>query len=178
MNLPNALTVLRMLLIPAFAWAYFHLTPLIALIIYLAASFTDFLDGYLARRLNQITDFGKLMDPLADKLMLITMLICLAVTRHVMWWVVAVMVVKELFMMIGSVYMLKHEVVVSSNIWGKAATFVFIFALALVFPWHTLTVMTAIGHALLYIAVALSVLSMFIYARNALQTLRARNVKS
>lgn len=174
MNLPNALTVLRILMVPAFAWCYFHLAPVAALAVYLLASLTDFLDGYLARKLNQITDIGKLMDPLADKLMLVTLLVCLAYTGHVMWWVVGVMFVKELYMLIGSLYMLRHDVVVFANIWGKAATGVFIVALALVFPWHEVSAISAIGGALVYAAVALSLLSMVIYTKDALQTLRAR----
>lgn len=176
MNLPNALTIFRILLIPAFTWAYFSVEPkLVALILYLVASFTDFLDGYLARKWNQITDFGKLMDPLADKLMLVTLLVCLAITGNVPWWIAIVMFSKELLMLIGSVFMLKHKVVVSANIWGKMATFVFIFALALVFPWHNLPAMYTAGDILLYVAVGLSVLSMIIYAVQARENLKKQS---
>lgn len=172
MNLPNALTLLRILLIPAFAWAYFERAPVLALWLYLAACFTDFLDGYLARKLNQITNFGKLFDPLADKLMLVTLLFCLAYTGHVAWWVLGVIALKELYMLAGSLYMLKRDVVVSSNLYGKVATFVFIVALALVFPWHNQYLLTGVGTWLLWIAVGLSLLSMAMYTVGAIKTLR------
>lgn len=172
MNLPNALTLLRILLIPVFAWAYFERAPVLALWLYLAACITDFLDGYLARKLNQITNFGKLFDPLADKLMLVTLLFCLAHTGHVAWWVLGVIALKEVYMLLGSLYMLRHKVVVSSNIYGKVATFVFIVALALVFPWHAHNILSSVGTWLLYVAVALSLLSMAMYTIGAVKTLR------
>ena len=77
MNLPNILTLLRMLMVPAVIVCFATNHPLWALFFFLLASATDVLDGYLARKFNQITNFGKVMDPLADKLMLITTLICL-----------------------------------------------------------------------------------------------------
>ena len=172
MNIPNALTLFRVVLIPVFVWAYFNSSPVRALLIFLLAAFTDFLDGYLARKWNQITDFGKLLDPLADKLMTVTLLICLAITGNVAWWVAIVMLMKELFMLIGSLYMLSKKIVVYSNIYGKVATFAFIVALALVFPWHSVDMMTTIGNVLMYIAVALSLLSMVIYSMDAYKNLK------
>lgn len=175
MNLPNALTLFRMALVPMFAYAYFFIKPTwIALALFLLASATDYLDGYLARRLNQITDFGKLMDPLADKLMMVTMMVCLACTRHLAWWVVIVMLLKELLMMLGSGYMLRREIVVYANIWGKLATVVFVLALALVFPWHEIGALSTVGACLTYLAVALSMLAMVIYAVQAYKNLKAR----
>ncbi len=175
MNLPNALTMFRMLLVPAFAWAYYRMTPAVALVLYLAASFTDFLDGYLARKLNQITNFGKLFDPLADKLMQVMMLYCLYSTGHVPGWVLAVMIVKEALMLAGSAYMLKKKVVVYSNIWGKAATCAFIAALVLIYPWHEIDALRTAGNVILYAALALSVLSMALYGLGALRTLREKS---
>ena len=75
-NVPNVLTMLRMILIPVFVVLFFNDRKMAALAVFCAASFTDFLDGFLARKLNQITDFGKLFDPLADKVMVLTALIC------------------------------------------------------------------------------------------------------
>lgn len=172
MNLPNALTMLRILLIPAFAWAYFKHAPVLALYLYLLASVTDFLDGYLARKLNQVTDFGKLFDPLADKLMMVTLLFCLAYTRQVAWWVLGVIALKELYMLFGSLYMLKRGVVVASNIYGKVATIALTVALALVFPWHPRNMLTVVGTWLLYAGVCLSLLSTAMYTVGAVQRLR------
>ena len=116
MNLPNALTALRMALIPLFVWAFYQVGPGVALVIYLLAAATDWLDGFLARRWNQVTSFGKLADPLADKLMLLTMLFCMGQSGRVPWWVLGVMLGKELLMVIGSVFLLKrHNVVVMAK---------------------------------------------------------------
>ena len=141
-----------------------RVTPLVSLLIFLAASLTDSLDGYLARKWNQITAFGKLFDPLADKLLLLAVLCCLAKSHIIPWWILILMAVKELLMMAGSMWMLRKNVVVSSNILGKAATVVFIVALTFVFPWHPVGVMTDIGNVLLYAAVALSLSALVVYA--------------
>ena len=78
MNVPNALTILRMLMIPLMVYVFNSFGAHWALLVYVVASATDVLDGYIARKYNQITDFGKLMDPLADKLMVLTMLYMLS----------------------------------------------------------------------------------------------------
>ena len=157
LNLPNALTFLRILMIPAVYITYYQLPERrwIALVIYLLASFTDFLDGYLARKWNQITSFGKLFDPLADKLIVLTVLYCLADTDYAPWWV--------FFLMLGK------KVVVKSNIYGKTATCLFIAAIALAFPWHNVAALFTVGHVLLYIALAASLVSMGIYAYQAVK---------
>ena len=113
LNLPNALTFLRILMIPAVYITYYQLPERrwIALVIYLLASFTDFLDGYLARKWNQITSFGKLFDPLADKLIVLTVLYCLADTDYAPWWVFFLMLGKEILMVLGSLLMLGKKVV-------------------------------------------------------------------
>lgn len=168
MNLPNFLTALRVAMIPVFVLTYDQVAPAVSLLIFLLASLTDCLDGYLARKWNQITAFGKLFDPLADKLLLLAVLGCMARSRLIPWWVLIVMAVKELLMMAGSMWMLKKHVVVSANLLGKAATVAFILALTFVFPWHSVRWLTAVGNALLYAAVALSVAALFVYTYFAL----------
>lgn len=175
MNLPNILTCFRMVLVPVFAYCYFFVKPTwIALALFILASATDFLDGYLARKMNQITDFGKLMDPLADKLMTVTMMVCLACTRRIPWWAVIVITFKELFMVAGSTYMLKRRVVVSANIWGKAATVLFIAALALVFPLEGSESWYWFGVGVLYAAVAASLSALVVYVAQAYKNLKRR----
>jgi CDP-diacylglycerol--glycerol-3-phosphate 3-phosphatidyltransferase len=164
MNLPNILTALRVAMIPVFVLTYAQVAPAVSLLIFLLASLTDCLDGYLARKWNQITAFGKLFDPLADKLLLLAVLFCIARSRLIPWWVLIVVAVKELLMMAGSVWMLKKNVVVSANFLGKAATVAFILALTFVFPWHTIGWLTKLGDVLLYVAVALSVAAFFVYS--------------
>jgi cardiolipin synthase len=164
MNLPNVLTSIRIALIPVFIITYEQVSPAVSLIVFLTASLTDCLDGYLARKWNQITAFGKLFDPLADKLLLLSVLYCLAQSGHIAWWVVAVMISKELLMVVGSAWLLHKNVVVSSNWLGKAATGTFIVAVTLVFPWHSVGGITRLGTVLLYAAVALSVAAFFVYA--------------
>ena len=129
MNLPNLLTALRIALIPVFVLTYERIAPAASLLIFLVASLTDCLDGYLARKWNQITSFGKLFDPLADKLLLLSVLFCFARSGLIPWWVMIVMAVKELLMMTGSMWLLRKSVVVSANNLGKAATVLFILAL-------------------------------------------------
>lgn len=165
MNLPNVLTGLRMVLIPLFVWAYYQVDPVLALIIYLLAAATDWLDGFLARRWHQVTSFGKLADPLADKLMLLTMLFCMGQSGRVPWWVLGVMLGKELLMVIGSVFLLKrHNVVVMANWLGKTATVTFILSVVAVFPWHEIEALYQAGLILMYLATGLSLASMVVYA--------------
>ena len=170
-NLPNALTLLRILMIPAVYITYYQLPERrwIALLLYLAACATDFLDGFLARRWNQITSFGKLFDPLADKLIVLTVLYCLADTLYAPWWVFFLMLGKETLMVLGSLLMLGRKIVVKSNMYGKVATCFFIAAIAMVFPWHNWDALFRFGHILLYVALAISLVSMGIYAWEAVK---------
>ena len=122
-TIPNILTLIRMALVPVFIALYFCGMPIWAFCAYLTASLTDFLDGYLARRLNQITSFGKLMDPAADKLMQLSMLFCLTYTKHLPVWALAVLLGKELIMISAGWYLLKkRNVVVRANWSGKYMT--------------------------------------------------------
>ena len=106
-NIPNVLTMLRIILIPVFVAVVFS-TPhdrdkIAALVIFAAASITDMFDGMLARKLNQITDFGKLFDPLADKVMVVTAMVCQALIGVFPWIAIIIVGVKELIMMLGGI---------------------------------------------------------------------------
>jgi len=168
MNLPNILTILRMCLIPVFAVLYYNGMEPAALLVYLLAGATDILDGYLARKWNQITSFGKLMDPLADKLMNLTMIFCLTHTGYIPVWILIVLIAKELLMVAGSMVLLKglkgEKVVVMANWAGKAATAITIAAVALVFPWHQWEAVRTIGRVLMYIGVGVNLFAMVNYA--------------
>ncbi len=179
-NLPNILTLFRMCLIPVFAALYYNGMQPLALIVYLLAGATDVLDGYLARKWNQITSFGKLMDPLADKLMNLTMIFCLTHTGYIPVWVLIVLLAKELLMVAGSLALLKglrgEKVVVMANWAGKAATALTIAAVALVFPWHNWEAVRTIGQVLMYIGVGFNLFAMVNYALTYVKKLSAAKV--
>ncbi len=165
MNLPNVLTVMRMIMVPVFAYLYHHAAPGWALGVFLLAGVTDALDGYLARKNNQITSFGKLMDPLADKLMTITMLICLASTGRIERWVPIAILAKEACMVAASAFLLqKKSIVAYANLFGKTATVLFIVAIAVVYPWHDIDWLYRVGRVLIYCACAASILAAVQYA--------------
>ena len=100
-NIPNALTVVRILLLPVVVWRFIIGDATGALIAYLAAMLTDALDGIIARKFNQITALGKLLDPLADKLSLVTLLGLFVSDGQIPLWVLAIILVKEVTMVIG-----------------------------------------------------------------------------
>ncbi len=121
------LSVLRLFMIPVFVIAYFKYTEmpksLIAAGVYILAWATDVLDGYLARRNNWITDIGKLLDPLADKLMQITAAVCFAIDNRVFLILAIPLFIKELGMVFGALaIMKKRSVVVQAHWYGKLAT--------------------------------------------------------
>lgn len=166
MNIPNALTVLRMLMIPLMVYVFNNFGAEWAMGVYVLASLTDVLDGYIARKYNQITDFGKLMDPLADKLMVISMLIMLVLKAYVPTWVLIVVAGKELMMVGGAALLLGgKKVVVMANKLGKAATAAFFAAIVLVCMRDVWLPLWNVGSALMYVAVTLSIIAMIGYAR-------------
>ena len=122
MNIPNFLTALRLCMIPVAAYM-FHLEAFsAAAVVFFAACFTDVLDGFIARRFNMITDIGKLLDPLADKGMQLTVLISLAFCRRMPPIAVGVILAKEIMMFVGGLFLYRKKVVVAANWYGKAAT--------------------------------------------------------
>ena len=180
-TIPNVLTIIRILLIPVFVVLFFQGRKIASLCVFCAASLTDMLDGYLARKLNQITDFGKLFDPLADKLMVLTAMVCQTFWGPLPLIAVIIVAAKELMMVLGGVFMLSRNVVVYSNYFGKAAQVGFIASLILSF-FHdrflegniTLWGMTS-DILILWITVALAIVAMVVYAAGAARTIREKN---
>lgn len=174
-NVPNALTILRLILIPVFVVLFRRGQLRWALAVFCAASLTDMLDGYLARKLNQITDFGKLFDPLADKLMVLTALFCQGFAGVFPWAAVAIVLAKELLMVLGGAFMLGKGVVVYANYYGKTAQVFFIASLILSFFHRELEDRGyPLDRYLLWITVGLSILAMIVYAAGAWKQLRNR----
>ena len=170
--------MIRLILIPVFVVLFLKGHKMASLAVFVAASLTDMLDGYLARKLNQITDFGKLFDPLADKLMVVTALFCQAYVGVFPWAAVVIVAAKELVMVLGGVFMLSKNVVVYSNIYGKAAQVGFIASLILSF-FHDRFVEGKVmlfgmtpDILVLWITVALAIVAMVVYAVGAAKQLR------
>ncbi len=120
-KIPNILTVIRLFLVPVFWWMYFE-NPFWGGVVFVAACVTDIVDGFLARKLNAITKFGMLVDPLADKLMQISAVICLFISGIFPQWIVTVLVMKELIMIISASFLFKKDVVIPASKVGKVAT--------------------------------------------------------
>ncbi|WP_028509248.1 CDP-diacylglycerol--glycerol-3-phosphate 3-phosphatidyltransferase [Ruminococcus sp. NK3A76] len=175
MNLPNKLTVLRVLLIPFFAVFVLLYIPyhwIWALIVFAAASITDMLDGKIARAQNLVTTFGKFLDPLADKLLVMTALITLCFERLIDPVAVIIILSRE-FMVTGLRLVVANEgVVVAAGIWGKLKTaftmvaLVAIMALQIFFPdakgspdlnWNSTVFL--VNEALIWVSVVLTVIS-------------------
>ena len=130
-NIPNILSVIRIMLVFVFVVVFFALeSPVWALIIFLTAGATDVVDGYLARRFNWITNLGKILDPLADRLMQCTALVCLCIKHLVPIWFALIFFAKELATLITGLLVIKRRsVVVVSKWYGKTAVCLFYLAI-------------------------------------------------
>ena len=124
MNLPNKLTVMRMILIPFFV--FFMLAPYfegygnyIATAIFIIASLTDMLDGKIARKYNLVTDFGKFMDPLADKLLVCSAMICLIEKGQLAAWIVIIIIAREFIISGFRLVAADNGIVIAASYWGK-----------------------------------------------------------
>ena len=142
LNVPNALTLFRLALVPVTAVLIFFGMTKIALLVYIVACATDLMDGYIARRQKLVTEAGILLDPLADKLMSVFAVIAFTVTGVLPWYVLAVILLKELLMVGGGIYLYYRNIVSPANKFGKMAAFIFNTSVAFTFlheivaPWH------------------------------------------
>lgn len=126
-NIPNILSVIRILLVFVFVYVLFALnSPVWAIIVFLIAGATDVVDGFLARRFNWITNLGKILDPVADKLMQCTVLVCLCIKDIIPLWFVIPFFLKEgTTLLVGLIVIKRRNVVVVSKWYGKAAVCLF-----------------------------------------------------
>ncbi len=186
LTIPNVLTLLRLLLVPVYVILFVNGQKYAALTVFLVACFTDLLDGMLARRLNQITDFGKLVDPFADKVMVLTAMFSMSIGNALIppvipWAAVIILLAKEGVMIVGGLIMLKHGIVVYSSLIGKVAHCVFIGALAASF-FHDWLVEKCMGWpippdmALLWLAVGLTLCALLFYVTDSLQKAKAQGI--
>ena len=128
-NIPNILTILRFILIPVILYFIFTGHYLLGFIFFTISGITDILDGAIARKFNLITNFGKLMDPLADKLTQISVLATLVFQKIIPFWILIVVLLKELLMIIGASFLYGKDVAVYSKWFGKLATVLFYLAI-------------------------------------------------
>ena len=168
MNLPNKLTIFRVILIPFFV--FFLLAPYfegygnyIAVAIFIVASITDFLDGKIARKYNLVTNFGKFMDPLADKLLVCSALICLIQLELIPAWVVIIIIAREFIISGFRLVASDNGVVIAASYWGKFKTaFQMLTVIVLILNIPN-KVFTILGTALIYVSLALTVISLIDY---------------
>ena len=130
---PNILSIIRIILVPIFVVSFFLINRYLALGIFALASITDLIDGYIARKYNAITEIGKVLDPLADKLMKLTALIVLSIADLLPLWITLLMVICDVAMIISGICIYKKEITIPSNWLGKMGTFVISVGVALSF---------------------------------------------
>lgn len=166
MNTPNKLTLLRVILIPFFVVCMLAVNAgwgkWAALAIFIIASLTDMLDGYLARRDNLVTNFGKFMDPLADKLLVCSAMICLVDMERIPSWVVIIIIGREFvisgFRLIAS----DNGVVIAANYWGKIKTVCQMIMIIVVIA-NLGGVFDVVEQVLIYLSLILTVIALATY---------------
>ena len=165
MNLPNKLTMFRVILIPFFVvFLLVDITPVdkwIALAVFIIASLTDMLDGKIARKYNLVTNFGKFMDPLADKLLVCSALICLVALERIPAWMVIVIIAREFIISGFRLVASDNGVVIAASYWGKfKTTFQIIMICLMIADLEALQIPTMI---VTWVAVILTVVSLVDY---------------
>lgn len=128
MNLPNKLTMMRIVLVPVMMALMLMGQPIWAGVVFAVASITDFFDGYIARKYNLVSSFGKIMDPLADKILVFGALLCFIQNGTVNVWPVVIIIARELFVTCMRVVAVDKGKVIAASWWGKIKTNVQIFA--------------------------------------------------
>lgn len=186
LNVPNVLTLIRLLLVPVYIALFVNGRKYAALIVFLAASFTDLLDGMIARKYNLITDFGKLMDPFADKVMVLTAMFSMAIGSAAIpavipWAAVIILLLKELVMICGGMLLLKHGIVVYSSMIGKVAHCVFIAGLVATYfhDWFARVCASwplAPDLILVWLAVCLTLCALVFYVTDSVKKARKMGV--
>jgi cardiolipin synthase len=176
-NLPNSLSLVRLALVPVFPLVYFSTLPsahLWAAGVYALASATDVLDGILARRLHMITRLGRVIDPMADKLMAAMVVFCIALDNPIVWWAAGVFFLKELLMGAGAILQYKKiNDVPPSEGFGKFSAVLF-FVVCLIILVFGAALTPTIQLILISAATACSVLALLFYLRRFIVLTRSK----
>lgn len=163
MNLPNKLTMLRVILIPVFLLVLFlapaPMNRYVAVVIFIVASLTDFLDGYLARKWNLVSNFGKFMDPLADKLLVMAALVSMVQLGDLASWVVIIILAREFAITGFRTLAMEANIVMAASWWGKVKTTVQMLMIILVLLDLPFAGVTIVEKLLVGLAVFFTILS-------------------
>ncbi len=163
--IPNILSFLRLALCPLFIYVFFSCRPEYAFLIFVGASLLDVLDGFLARKLDAISNLGKILDPLADKVLQLSAVVCFTLNKTIPLFIIIVMGLKEFIMLVGGgIISRKRRNLVYSNKFGKAASFFSSFSICLLF--FSESFLSPFKNTILwvlYISVFVSVISMLQY---------------
>ncbi len=174
MNIANKLTLLRIIMIPIFMFLLLEGLSFWAFVVFAIASLTDFLDGYLARKYNLITNFGKFMDPLADKLLVTSALICFVQLGMVNAWVVVIILSREFIVSIFRAIAAAEGIVIAASWWGKAKTisqmFMVIVLLLGNYPFRLIGI--PVDQILVVVATVLTIISGYDYIVKNKQVLK------
>lgn len=175
MNLPNKLTTFRVILIPFFV--FFMLAPdmtginnYIAVAIFIVASLTDLLDGKIARKYNLVTNFGKFMDPLADKLLVCSAMICLIQTGQLAAWIVVIIIAREFIISGFRLVAADNDIVIAASYWGKFKTVSQMFMLILLIA-DLGGAFNMIAQVLIWVSLVLTIVSLIDYIAKNVQVL-------
>ena len=182
-NVPNLLSILRIALVPVFLWFLLDEFFLAAIVVLAIAGLTDFLDGYLARKLNQITKLGKMLDPVADRLYIFATLLALSVTGYVPWWLAALVILRDILMLISlPVLASVGYKSLPVHYLGKASTFALLYSFPLLLMGKIFTeaafIITPIAWAFALWGVALYWWSGFVYLWHLVLLIREERQKS
>lgn len=187
MNLPNKLTMFRVILIPFFV--FFLLTDvleatgdILALVIFIVASLTDMLDGKIARKYNLVTNFGKFMDPLADKLLVCSAMICLIEMKQLAAWIVIIIIAREFIISGFRLIAAEHQIVIAASMWGKfKTTFQMVMIILLILDVNCSIMIASadlihlLGVIATYIALVLTIVSLIDYLYKNKAVLKEQN---
>lgn len=186
-NIANALTVVRLVLVPVFIVMVLRgndMGMLVATVVFTVAALTDKLDGYLARRLNLITNFGKLADPIADKALTMSALVLLSYLGQLWWWVTIVIIVRELGITFMRMAMVRKGAVMAASKGGKLKTTLQMVAIiGLLMPWQLFLSDTiasgliATAFCIMMVALLVTVVTGIDYVQQAITLNRAKDTK-
>lgn len=163
--IPNILTVLRFFLIPFTVYFLVNDQFILAIVFLTLSGLTDVLDGAIARKFNFITNFGKLIDPLADKITQLSLLGTLVLKNIIPLWILVIVLVKEAAMVAGASFLYGKNLVVSSKWYGKAATVLFYLAIVVSMIFRDFGIQSSLDLIIYYIALAMTIFSLVMYFR-------------
>ena len=180
MNLPNKLTIFRVMLIPVFLVFLFLQDAIpfgkwIALVVFIVASLTDLADGKIARKYNLVTDFGKFMDPLADKLLTCSAMIALIELGRIPAWIVIVIIAREFTISGFRLIAAENGIVIAANIFGKIKTVTQMFMIIILVANIPFAPLQIVGEILKWVALVMTILSLVIYIYQNSAVLKEQN---